>query len=113
VWRSRGRWIEADETGLTSSWGQRFDYDQVLAVEKRIWRSKGIAKIKYEDGKRKRRFVLDNYKFKRRETDAILYELEGRIGPDKIVGGPPEPLREESELATDGEFVSGKSPVAK
>ena len=111
VWRSRGRWIEAGETGITSSWGQSFNYDQVLALDKRQWRNKGIARVKYDDGTRKRRFVIDDYKFKRKETDDILYELEGRIGPDKIMGGPPEPLRE-GEASTDGELVSDESSVA-
>jgi hypothetical protein len=93
--RSRGRWIEASETGLASSWGQRADYDSVIALDKKLWRKKGIAKVRYQDGRRKRRFVLDNYKFQRDATDYILYELESRIDPEKIVGGPPEPPLDE------------------
>jgi hypothetical protein len=111
VWRSRGRWIEGGDTGITSSWGQSFSYDQVLTLDKRSWRNKGIARVKYADGHRKRRFVIDDYKFKRKETDDILYELEGRIGPDKIIGGPPEPLRETAKRSVDGEVVADESPV--
>jgi len=89
--RARGRWIEATETGLHSSWGQSLTYDQITGINKRQWRSKGIAKITYHDGRRKRRFVIDDYKFERHATDAILYEVEQRIDPALIHGGPPEP----------------------
>jgi hypothetical protein len=99
-WRARGRWIEASDTGIASSWGQSFHYDQVLELNKRQWRGKGIAKVTYHDGRRKRRFVIDDYKFERYPTDEILYELEQRIGPEKITGGPPEPPPEETPDST-------------
>jgi hypothetical protein len=63
--------------------------DQVTSLEKRQWRNKGIAKLIYNDGK-KRTFVIDDFKFKRGPTDEILAEVEKRIGHDKITGGPPE-----------------------
>ena len=94
VLRSRGRWIEGSETGITSSWGQSFDFDSVESLDKKRW-NKGIAKVTYLEGKRKKQFVIDNYKFKRQETDTILRTLESRIGADKIVGGEPEPPPEE------------------
>ena len=98
VWRSRGRWIEGGSEGITSSWGQSFDYDRVVSLDKKQWQSKGIAKVTYEDAKgRRRRFVIDDYKFERDATDKILFDLETRIGPDRITGGPPEPLPEEYE----------------
>jgi hypothetical protein len=103
VWRARGQWIEQTDSGLTSSWGQKLDYDQILAVDKRKWRNKGIAKIRYQDGTRKRRFVLDNFKFDRDTTDRILYDLESRIGHDKITGGPPETLPDDPEPAFNAE----------
>jgi hypothetical protein len=100
--RARGRWIEASETGLTSSWGQSLDFDKITRLDKFRWRSKGIAKITYQDDSgRKRRFVLDNYKFERHSTDAILYELEQRIDPAVITGGPPEPPLEEHPEEAD------------
>lgn len=102
VWRSRGRWIEASETGLSSSWGQSLNFDQIVSLDKKRWKNKGIARITYYDGKRRRRFVLDDYKFDRQTTDQILYELEAKIGIDKIAGGPPEaPLEEYGEVASD------------
>src|SRR5262245_15216350 len=35
--RSRGRWIEASDEGLTSSWGESFRFDEVEVVNKRAW----------------------------------------------------------------------------
>ena len=90
VWLARSRWIEADENTLTSSWGARIDFDKVLVINKRKWRDKGIAKIKYEQDGRQKTFVLDNYKFERYKTAEILYMLEAKAGVDKIVKGRPE-----------------------
>src|SRR5215213_1562127 len=56
--RSRGRWIEANESGITSSWGESFQYEQIEQVNKRKWRDKGIAKITYIDGNRRKLFVV-------------------------------------------------------
>ena len=84
VLRSRGRWIEATSTGIRTSWGQQCDFDRILTLNKKRWREKGIAKVTYAEGKRKRRLVLDSYKFERSAVNDILYELEGRIGEEKI-----------------------------
>jgi hypothetical protein len=35
--------------------------------------------------------VIDDFKYQRWATDAILYELEQRIDPGRITNGPPEP----------------------
>ena len=93
--RSRGRWIELDDSGVRSSWGQEFHFDQIELINKRKWREKGIAKITYRDGARKRRFVVDDFKFMRGPTDEILFEIEQRVGIEKITGGPPETLADE------------------
>jgi hypothetical protein len=109
VFRSRGRWIELNKQGLNSSWGQTVALDQVTSLEKRQWRNKGIAKLRYEENGRQRTFVIDDFKFKREPTDQILAEIEKRIGHDKITGGPPEGYEvveaeamAEAETATDG-----------
>src|SRR6185295_19154901 len=77
--RARGRWIEANETGITSSWGQSFQFDEVEQVNKRKWRDKGIAKVTYVANGRRQLFVIDDFKFMRQPTDRILFELEQRI----------------------------------
>jgi hypothetical protein len=101
--RARGRWIEANDTGITSSWGQSLKFEDVTNLEKRQWRGKGIAKVAYMENGRKRRFVIDDYKFDRHNTDAILYELEQRIDPELITGGPPDPPPGEED-AVEGEY---------
>jgi hypothetical protein len=89
--RARGRWIEFGPTGLSSSWGEGFSLEQVELIDKRKWKSKGIAKVLYVAGSRRDKLVVDDFKFDRYRTDAILYLLEQRIDPEKIVNGPPEP----------------------
>ena len=80
-------------------------------LNKRKWRDKGIAKVTYRDGNRKRRFVIDDYKFHRHPTDAILYELEQKIGVDKITGGPPESPAE--EYADDSSDTAAATSAAE
>ncbi|HEX4415128.1 MAG TPA: hypothetical protein VH107_15935 [Lacipirellulaceae bacterium] len=89
--RARGRWIEGGDEALSSSWGESFRYEEVEEVNKRRWRSKGIAKVTYVSDARRRTFAIDDYKYERYKTDAILYELEQRIDPGRITNGPPEP----------------------
>ena len=93
--RARGRWIEADDSGITSSWGESFRYDEVEQVNKRKWRDKGIAKVTYVANGRRRVFVIDDFKFMRKPTDQILFELEQRIDVERITGGPLEQPPEE------------------
>jgi hypothetical protein len=99
VLRARGRWIEVDNTSLRASWGQELQFDQIMRIDKRQWRKKGIARIWYQDNGRRRRFVIDDFKFVRRATDEILRYVESRISPERIVGGPPEPPADEMEEA--------------
>jgi hypothetical protein len=104
--RSRGRWIQADETGITSSWGQSFRYDEVEEINKRRWRDKGIAKVTYVANNRRQLFVIDDFKFVREQMDQILFELEQRIELERITGGPPEPLPGEEEYVEDAGDVA-------
>lgn len=90
VFMSRGRWIEFSKNTLTSSWGQSVNMDQVTGLEKRQWRNKGVAKLRYNDNGRTKTFVIDDFKFKREPTDQILAEIEKHISHDMITGGPPE-----------------------
>jgi len=113
--RARGRWIESSDTGITSSWGQSFNFSDVVNLEKRQWRGKGIAKVTYTDGDGKRRFVIDDYKFDRYKTDAILYDLEQRIDPELITGGAPEPPPDDEitdHNVDDDEFVEDSSSTS-
>lgn len=108
--RARGRWIESTDDGITSSWGQSFKFTDVVNLEKRQWKNKGIAKVTYLENGRKQRFVIDDYKFARYDTDAILYELEQRIDPEKITGGPPDPPPNAQD---DQHVASAESPTGE
>lgn len=94
VVRNRNRWIEASPGGINSSWGQRFDWADVISVDKKQWKKKGIAKVDYQEGDRRRRFLIDDFKFLREPTGKILQMLESRVGHDKITGGHPEGYEE-------------------
>ena len=105
--RSRGRWMEADQTGIRSSWGKHLTFGQILNLDKKKWREKGIAKIKYQDAKRPRRFILDDCKFNREATEEILRLVETNIQEDQIINGSPEPpLKTEQELVDSEESGS-------
>ena len=95
--RSRGRWMEATDTGIHTSWGQRLEFDRIVTLNKRKWKDKGIAKIQYEANGRKKRMVLDDYKYDRRATEEILRLVESKINVDHIVDGAPEPPREDTQ----------------
>jgi hypothetical protein len=99
--RARGRWVELNNDGVFSSWGESFHFDQIELVNKRKWRDKGIAKVTYRDGaSRKRVFVIDDYKFDRYRMDALMYLVEQRIDAERIANGPPEEAPEpDSEVA--------------
>ena len=109
VWRARGTWIESTNTGITSSWGQALNYDQVVSIDKRKWRSKGIAKVTYKDNGRKRQFVVDDYKFDRHLTGQVLRDLEANIDPALITGGPLEAVTDEGEEEVSDELQSSRA----
>ena len=92
VLRTYGRWFELIENGITSRWGESFSLDQVTAIDKKQWRDKGIARVRYKtSGGRQKTFVVDNYKYHKKTTDEILRQIEVGAGYDKIVNGKPEP----------------------
>lgn len=90
VYLSRGRWIQFENGVISTSWGQTFPASSVTQIEKRQWKDKGIARVKYEHEGRKRKFVVDDYKYHRKTTDEILRQIELIAGEDKITGGPAE-----------------------
>ena len=102
--RSRGRWIEANEAGLRSSWGQELEFDQILTLNKKQWKNKGIAKIAFQAGRRKKRLILDDCKYNRELIETILRLVESKIESDQIINGTPEPPfveQEESVTSTE------------
>ncbi|MEM9366171.1 MAG: hypothetical protein AAGD07_09250 [Planctomycetota bacterium] len=83
-WFARGSWIEGDEHILKNSRGQQCELSELLSINKRKWESKGIAVLKYRNGTKKRKFVLDDYKFDRESTGQLLAFAEARLSePEK------------------------------
>jgi hypothetical protein len=97
------RWISADETGLNTSWGLQVPYDQIITFSKKLWRTKGIARVRYWQEGRQKRLVLDDYKYDRSATEAIVRRIESKITPEQIVDGKPEPPLQESPERNNGD----------
>lgn len=92
VARTTGRWFELNENGIASRWGESFALDQITEIEKKQWRDKGIARLRYKTaGGRQKTFVVDDYKYHKKTTDRILWQIENTVGFDKISGGKPGP----------------------
>jgi len=92
------RWIAADEEGLSTHNGLQIPYDQIITFSKKQWRTKGIARIRYWQDERQKRLVLDDYKFDRSATEAIVRRIEAKITPEQIVDGKPEPPLQEPAM---------------
>jgi len=89
--RHRGRWIELDQCEIRTSSRSTFEVRDIVRVDKKKWRSKGIVSIVYQSGHRRRRVILDDWKYETEPTEAILRAIEPQIPVDRIVGGAPEP----------------------
>lgn len=87
---SNGRWIEVNNEGLNSSSGDSITFEEATFLEKKQWDDKGIAWLHFERDGKPGRFLIDNFKYMREETNAILCRIEEAIGTDKIRGGAPE-----------------------
>lgn len=90
VFSSNGRWIEANNEGLNSSSGDAITFAEATYLEKKQWDDKGIAWLHFERNGKASRFLIDNFKYMREETNAILCRIEEAIGVDRIKGGKPE-----------------------
>ena len=78
--RSRSRWVESNAELLRTNDGREARWDQIKNIDKSRWKSKGIAVVEYEDGGQTRRITLDDWKFEREPTAAILAEVEANTG---------------------------------
>lgn len=101
VWLASGRWIELRDGVIHTSSGQSFPLASVTQIDKRQWRDKGIARVRYDHDGRKGRFVVDDYKYDRKPTDEILARIEEVAGEDKITGGPSEAATEAAAAAAE------------
>jgi hypothetical protein len=88
---NRGRWIEADDSGLATGRGQKCGYDGITLLNKKKWRNKGIAVVRYEEQGARGKIVLDDCKYDPDATETILREVEDHLTDEQIIGGRAEP----------------------
>lgn len=89
--RLQGRWIDADEQELTTSWNQKVRFAQIVELDKSRWKSKGIAVVKYADASgRSGKIILDDWKYNRQATTALVELVESTLSPEKITGQKPD-----------------------
>lgn len=106
--RGQGTWVEGDEELIRNSGGQELKIGEITKIDKRKWEEKGIAYIHYlDDGKRKKKFVMDDFKFDRDAMGQIMRHAEAGLKPDQITGGPSE-----IELAKKKEAEAAKKQSA-
>ncbi|MCG8585056.1 MAG: hypothetical protein MI757_10120, partial [Pirellulales bacterium] len=105
---TRGKWIEMDDDGFSTSWGQRCEFDQITGFDKRKWYNKGIAVIRYDDNGKQRRLTLDDCKYDREPTELFVREVTLDLDEDQIIGGRATDYDDEE---VDDENVEEESVV--
>lgn len=107
--RSRGTWIEGDESKLRHCRGQEVPIDAITKIDKRKWAKKGIAKVTYNDGGRNRRFVLDDFKYHTASVRKLLAFAEANLEADQVTGDQLE--RDKVEPSTTEEPAESSDDV--
>lgn len=85
------RYVASDTSGLSTGPGRHVPYEAITSVNKRLWDRKGVAYIHYNHSGTKGHITLDDWKFDKRAIHQILRDVESRIRPEQIEGGPPMP----------------------
>lgn len=81
-------WMEADDAGVTTSWGKSLQFQQIKSINKRKWANKGIAKVYYEDAAGAERvMVFDDFKYQRESMGEIMQLAEAGLSDEQIIGG--------------------------
>ena len=81
---------------ITGTKGQRVQFDTITEIDRKKWKSKGIAYAVYKTGDKKRRLTLDAHKFE--GCEAIITEADRRISERAA-------LASEQSVAESGEEV--------
>lgn len=69
--------VRAEGDTIIGASGQEVELDDIIATDRKKWKSKGIAYAIYEENGKKKRLCLDDHKFAGAEE--ILLEAERRI----------------------------------
>lgn len=82
----QGTWVEGDETLIRNSKGQEVPLHTVTNIDKRKWEAKGIAKIHYEVDGKKKKFVMDDFKFDRATMGQLMKFAEAGLSEEQVTG---------------------------
>ena len=77
----KGRTVKTDAEAVQTPSGRRVPFAAITGVGKKKWDAKGLATVRYEIDGAKGEFELDDYKFDRDPTHAILAEIEQHLTP--------------------------------
>jgi len=86
--RNAGRWVAADESGLTTNSGKTAAWEDIQDVDTTRWKTKGIAYVifrKPSDSEGQTdRILLDDWKFDREPTRKIMQQIEQHLGLNEV-----------------------------
>ncbi len=104
-----GRWVACDERGVHTSSGIHVPFDSIKQLDKERWVRKGIAILTYHDANRKidQHLTLDDWKYERIPTRAILETIESHLTDEQIVGGEREDAGMDEAEHADTENAAG------
>ena len=77
----KGRTVKTDAEAVHTPSGRRVPFSAITGIGKKKWDAKGLATVRYEIEGRKGEFELDDYKYDRDPTHAILAEIEQHLTP--------------------------------
>lgn len=77
----KGRTVKTDAEAVQTPSGRRVPFSAITGIGKKKWDAKGLATVRYEIEGRKGEFELDDYKYERDPTHAILAEIEQHLTP--------------------------------
>ncbi|MGB7328549.1 MAG: hypothetical protein WBD31_26975 [Rubripirellula sp.] len=100
-------WIESTEDSLKDSAGVEMKISQITQFDKAKWEKKGIGVFHYKtDDGIARKFVVDDLKFNRENTDRIVEWVESQIPVEMIVNGQPEKVSNGAQAGPDSNDVA-------
>jgi hypothetical protein len=76
--RARRSVLRSDSEAVFTPSGTRVPYESITLVDRRKWKSKGLATIFYSLNGAKGRFILDDAKYEPTALDAILDDIVQR-----------------------------------
>ena len=74
--RARKSAIRSDADAVHTPSGRRVPYGSITQIDRKKWKSKGLATVYYSLDGAKGRFVLDDAKYEPTALDAILADIE-------------------------------------